>query len=89
MYKIKTILKPIRIPEDIINDIEREAEKKGTDFSKEVVYRLRHYKHPLTPFIVIKIQNIVNRACAIAMRYSPEIIKELQRDVNDLWKYLK
>ncbi|SHM12786.1 hypothetical protein [Ruminococcus flavefaciens] len=89
MCKIKTILTHVRIPEDIIDDIKREAEKKGTDISKEVVYMLRHYKHPLTPFVVIKIQNIVNRACTIAMRYAPDIVRELQRDMNELWKYLK
>ena len=89
MCKKKTISTSVRIPEDIIADIEREAKEKGTDISKEVVYRLRNYKHPLTPFIVIKIQNIVNRACTIAMRYSPDIVRELQRDVNELWKYLK
>ena len=89
MSKEPTIKKEVRIPESIVREIEQEAEKKGTDLSKETVYRLRNYKRSLTPKIVVMVQNIVNHALAAAMKGSVESIKKLQWEVNELWKHLK
>ena len=89
MSKEPTIKKEVRIPESIVREIEQEAEKKGTDSSKETVYRLSNYKSPLTPEIVVMVQNIVNHAFAIAQKGAVESIRKLQWEVNELWKHLK
>ena len=84
-----TLLKPIRIPEDVVRDIEKEAEKNNTDFSKEANYRLKHYKRPLTPAITAKVQDIVNKAEELIGKYVPEEIENLQKESVELWEYLK
>ncbi|WP_028519297.1 hypothetical protein [Ruminococcus flavefaciens] len=88
MSKLKSYLRTIRFPEDIVADIEREAEETGKDFSKVVIYRLRNYHKPLTPDVMVKIQNIVNHALACVLKGSRSI-QGLQREVNELWKYLR
>ena len=89
MAKEKKISKRVRIPESIVLEIEQEANEKGLDFSKVVVYRLRHFTHPLTPVVVIKVQNIVNTAIAAVKNGSVGSLKTIQMEVNDLWRYLR
>ncbi len=81
--------KSIRFPSDLIKKIEAGIDDVNTDFSKVVIYRLRHYNRPLTSEIVVKIQNIVNHSLAAAQRGSTEPFSRIQMEVNDLWKYLK
>jgi hypothetical protein len=81
--------KSVRFPNDLIEEINAGIDAINTDFSKVVVYKLRHYNRPLTSEIVVKIQNIVNHSLAAARHGSTEPFKRIQMEVNDLWKYLK
>lgn len=87
--KRKTILKPLRIPEPVVNDIEREAYKKNTTFSDVANYRLQHYNAPLTPALLAKMQDIANLATEAANQSSPTKANIVQMEVALLWKSLK
>ena len=84
-----TTSRSVRFLNDLVEDIKAGIDDVNTDFSKVVVYRLRHYKRPLTSEIVVKVQNIVNHSLAAAQHGSTDSFKRIQMEVNDLWKYLK
>ena len=85
----KRIPKPIRIPESVVKDIENEAAKTGSDFSKVANYRLKHFEKSLTPAITAKLQDIVNTAEELVGEFAPEQITIMKKEVKKLWQYLK
>ena len=85
--KPRTTAKTIRIPNDTYADIKREAEKKGTTFSREANERLRHGENSLTPAILVSIQNIINKVFEGVETHSTEPIEEAQKEANKLWAY--
>lgn len=87
--KGKTILKPLRIPEPVVKDIEQEAYEKNTTFSDIAIYRLQHHENPLTPTLLAKMQDIANLATEAANQPSPTKAKIVQMEVALLWKFLK
>ena len=89
MAKEKTVLKPLRINENVVKEIEQEAIDTNTNFSQIANYRLRHHDRTLTPAITAQIQNIVNTAEELVGRYAPKEIATLQKEVTKLWMYLK
>ena len=88
--KEASVKKSIRIPTDVVSELEKEAKQKfNNNFSDAVVYRLKHFEAPLTPMVVSKIQNIVNTAISDVFLIEPEIAVEMQKEVDWLWNYLK
>lgn len=86
---MSTLLKHIRIPEDVCREIDKAAEKNNTDFSKEAIYRIKHYERPLTPGITAKVQDIVNKAEELVGEYAPKEIDTIKKESLKLWDYLK
>lgn len=88
--KETSVKKSIRIPEKTASEITKEAEKKfNNNFSDAAVYRLQHFKAPITPAIMSKLQNIANTAIGIIKDNNPQKAEEIQKEVNALWKYLR
>lgn len=87
--KQSTVKKSIRIPKRVAEEIEKEAVKKNQSFSDAVNYRLQHFQSPLTPAIMGKIQDIVNKATETVKEYDPHNDDNMQKEVAELWKYLK
>ena len=85
----KRICKPLRIPEHVVKEIESEAKKKGTTFSHVAIERLQHDYNKLTPAILSKLQDIANMATEAVDNPSPELAKNVQNEVESLWKSLK
>lgn len=83
---MKTKSKTMRIPVDIINDIEKTVAEKNTSFTKEANYRLKHFSNSLTPAVMVKIQNIINTA---ANALPAELAEEIQKEGDELWRSLK
>lgn len=84
--KTGTNPKTLRIPNDTIADIEREASAKDTTFSDIAINRLRHKDNALTPQILSKLQTVLNKFLEGARTGSVETIKEAQKEANELWK---
>ncbi len=87
--KGKTILKPLRIPESVVRNIEQKAYEKNTTFSDVAIYRLQHHENPLTPAILARLQDIANLATEAAGQASSTKAKKVQKEVALLWKSLK
>ena len=84
--KTGTTPKTLRIPDNIVADIEKEASAKGTTFSDIAVDRLRHPDNSLTPAILAKVQTVINRSLEGAKTGSVESIREAQKEANKLWQ---
>jgi len=76
--KTGTSPKTLRIPNDMIADIERVAEEKNTTFSDVAIDRMRQNDNSLTPAVLAKVQTIIN------LSKNGEI-EEAQREANSLW----
>lgn len=88
--KEPSVPKSVRIPADVMAEIEKEAKEKfGGNVSDDINYRLKHFKSPLTPVIMVKVQNIVNTAVDTVKVNDPGKAGKMQEEVNDLWKYLR
>lgn len=87
--KQSTVKKSIRIPKRVAEEIEKEAAQKNQSFSDTVNYRLQHFQSPLTPAIMGKIQDIVNKATEAVKVYDPQKADVIQKEEAELWKYLK
>ena len=87
--KESTVKKSIRIQKRVAEEIEKEAAKKNQSFSDAVNYRLQHFQSPLTPAIMGKVQDIVNKATESVKEYDPPNADNMQKEVAELWKYLK
>ena len=84
--KTGTSPKTLRIPNDTIADIEKEASAKDTTFSDIAINRLRHKDNALTPQVLTKLQTILNRSREGARTGSVEKIEEAQKEANELWE---
>ena len=88
--KVPSVQKSVRIPTDVMAEIEKEAKEDfGGNVSDDIVFRLRHFKAPLTPVIKVKVQNLVNKAVDTVKNIDPSKVDEMQKEVDDLWKYLR
>ncbi len=88
--KEPTVKKSVRIPEDVVSELEKDAEKNfGGNFSDAVVYRIKHFKAPLTPAIMTKVQDIANTAIETVRYSAPDKAENIERKVDELWKYVK
>lgn len=84
--KTGTSPKTLRIPNDTITDIEREALAKDTTFSDITINRLRHKDNALMPQVLTKLQTILNRSLEGARTGSVEKVEEAQKEANALWE---
>ena len=66
-----TILKSVRIPKDMVDEIKRDAKARDTDFSKEVNRRLKHRDDTNYPMFLAKTQTVIN-LCMEAMNTGNE-----------------
>lgn len=88
--KEPSVPKSVRIPTDVMAEIEKEAKEKfGGNISDDINYRLKHFKSPLTPVIMVKVQNLVNTAVDTVKVNDPGKADKMQEEANDLWKYLR
>ena len=76
---MKTSSKSLRIPNDMIADIENEATEKNTTFSDIAIERMRHKGENNTPYILTEVQTIIN-LCRNGE------IEKAQEEENKLWK---
>ena len=79
--------KTMRIPNDIIADIEQTAKEKKTTFSKEAIRRLRNkgsYDKNY-PFFLTKIQTLINYSLVGVQTGNEEIVKKTQEEAKKLW----
>ena len=80
---------PVKVPQSLYNEINKEANDKGISISEEARYRLKHYPIPLTPALMYELENEKNKKYGnLKPDMPPEAIK-IYKDVAKLWKCLK
>ena len=80
--------KTMRIPNDIIADIEETAKEKKTTFSKEAIRRLQNKgsDDKNYPLLFAKMQTIINFSLEGAESGNVEMVKKAQEEARKLWK---
>jgi len=80
-----TILKSVRIPKDMVDEIKRDAKARDTDFSKEVNRRLKHRDDANYPMFLAKTQTIINLCLDAVDTGDEEKIRRAQEEAKKLW----
>ena len=80
--------KTMRIPNDIIADIEETAKEKKTTFSKEAIRRFRNNGSDDKNYSLLfaKMQTIINFSLEGAETGNVEMVKRAQEEARKLWK---
>ena len=88
--KQPSVKKSVRIPTDVVKELELEAKEKfNGNFSDTVVYRVKHFKNALTPAVMRTVQNLTNKAVETVKATNPKTAEEMQKEADLLWKSLK
>ena len=87
--KEKKVPLPINVPQWLFDEIDHEAKEKGVNRTDVAVYRLQHYPIPLTPALMMELQNGANKKYEELKDDQPEEAIEIQRKVMELWNSLK
>lgn len=87
--KTKKVPLPLKVPETLFNEIDREAKEKGIPRSEVALYRLQHYPIPLTPALMVELQDAANSKYEELKQDQPQEAIEIQKEVMKLWKRLK
>lgn len=61
----KTITKSMKMSPDIVKHIENEAKKKNMNFSQYMIDRAVHGDNSLTPEILCRMENIIQRCLKV------------------------
>ena len=79
----------LKISESVLKEIEAEAKAKGVTKSEIANERLKHYATPLTPELLVMLQNKANIKYEELKENQPEEAIKLVKDVMDIWNRLK
>ena len=77
--------KSVWIPKDMVDEINRDAEARGTDFSKEVNRRIKHRDDANYPMFLAKTQTIVNMCMEAMNTGNEETLRRAQEEAKKLW----
>ena len=69
--------------------LEQRAQACGKSLSSYIVETAVKADKTITPETVAKVLNIVNYACEAVRETSPKKIKDMQKEVDELWSSLK
>ena len=81
----KTKATSIRLTEHQFEVIKHLAEEKGMTVSSYLGTVASHADKAWNPPIMVRVQNLVNRACEVCREYNPEQAKEMEQEANKLW----
>lgn len=79
----------LKSPPDVLKEMDEEAKRRGVTRSDVANERLQHYAAPLTPELMVQLQNKANLKYEELKENQPEKAVEIQRKVMELWKLLK
>ena len=79
----------LKIPESVLKEMDAEAKAKGVTRSEIANERLQHYATPLTPELLVMLQNKANIKYEELKENQPEEAIKLVKDVMDIWSRLK
>ncbi|MBQ8010367.1 MAG: hypothetical protein IJ265_02295 [Oscillospiraceae bacterium] len=83
----KTVIKTLKIPQETAEKLETEAGMRGMDFNEYVLDSALHQACRLTPEILCKMENILQR-CMQSVD-NPKIQKWVRKEMTELWGCLR
>lgn len=85
----KTITKSMKMSPDIVKHIENEAKKKNMNFSQYMIDRAVHGDNSLTPEILCRMENIIQRCLMVVSINNSSDIENIRMEADALWECLK
>ena len=79
----------LKVSKSLFEEIAAEAKAKGVTRTEIAEYRLKHYPIPLTPPLMVELQNSANKKYEELKPDMPEEAVRIQKEVLKLWKRLK
>ena len=80
---------PVKVPQSLYNEINKEANDKGISISEEARYRLKHFPVPLTPSLMYQLENAKNKKYEDLKPNMPQEALDVYEEVARLWNILK
>ena len=85
--ELKTVRKTVLMTQELADDIECEARKKGIKLNAVMIERLSHVNRDNTPAKMAEFQNFANFAVHMIAKYSEMEARILERKANELWSF--
>ena len=85
----KTITKSMKMSPDIVKHIENEAKKKNMNFSQYMIDHAVHGDNSLTPEILCRMENIIQRCLMVVSINNSSDIENIRMEADALWECLK
>lgn len=86
--KDKKVPLPMKVRQSTFDELDQIAKEKGIPRSDVAAYRIEHYPIPLTPELMLELQNIANAKYEELKDDMPEEAIKIQKKVMELWKLL-
>ena len=87
--KDPNVLLSLKVPQSLYNELDKEAKDKGITISEEARYRLKHYPIPLTPALMVDLENKKNIKYKDLKPNMPQEALDVYSEVRKLWNILK
>lgn len=69
--------------------IQKMVDEKEMSMGSYIVNSAIHSQKSVTPEIMVKIQNLVNTACAVIEESAPDKAEKMEKEAKKLWSLLK
>ncbi|MDE5937001.1 MAG: hypothetical protein K2G83_06325 [Ruminococcus sp.] len=85
----KTKVTSLRMTEEQYHTIQEMADEKDMPMGSYIVDSAIHSQKSVTPDILVKIQNLVNTACAVIEESALDKAEKMETEAKKLWSLLK
>lgn len=85
----KTLVTSVRMSEEQHKQIEKNAKKNKMSVSNYMITKAVNGENGIDPKMIVEIQNLMNMAYSLAMKYEPETYNNMRERTNELWQGLQ
>lgn len=78
----------IRLTEEQHRRVQEQAKAKDMTISSYIITTAVNGGNAITPEMLVKMQNVVNMACATVEKCAPEKVESIQERMNEIWQKL-
>ncbi|MBR4320000.1 MAG: hypothetical protein IKP69_08145 [Oscillospiraceae bacterium] len=90
-FEKKELPRSVRLSDADYNDFKETAKKEGKTFSAFMRDCAKHRNNSLEPRLVVHMQNVMNTAVELILRYEPQntkTVEKLEKEMEELWDRL-
>lgn len=78
-----------RVPDSVMKELDETAKNNNRTRSEEALYRIKHYPVPLTPSLMVELENAKNEKYGNLKPDMPPEAIQIYEEVALLWRRLK